>query len=407
MQISELPTLSPARLAIKVKPKLEKTIRQGHPWLFEEAITKLSKEGSAGDISILYDNRRNKVMAIGLYDPHSIIRVKMLHFNGPANINEDWFKEKIDEAFAKRASLLATDTNSYRLLHGENDGMPSFIADVYDKVLVVKLYSAIWMPYLTMILPHLLEVSKTETIVLRLARSLQKLPEAMHGLSDGQVINGELKEEDIIFREHGLRFSANVIHGHKTGFFLDHRHNRKRVGELSEGKAVLDIFSYAGGFSVHALAGGAHEVISLDISAQALAMAKANVQLNDLSANHKVMAIDAFKGMEQLINQGKLFDIVIVDPPSFAKSASEIKRALHSYAQLTQLAIKLVRKGGILLSASCSSRVSSDAFFDTVTFALKQSNRRWTELERTFHDDDHPIGFEEGRYLKSGYFRIN
>ena len=277
---------------------------------------------------------------------------------------------------------------------------------IRDRVLVVKLYSFIWLPYLKKILPILVQTSGCQTIVLRLSRQLQQNEEGLHGLHDGQVIFGALDKEAIQFQEHGLLFNANVIKGHKTGYFLDHRHNRKRIGELSKDKTVLDIFAYAGGFSVHALAGGAKEVVSLDISSQALEMASQNVALNNKEANHTTMAIDAFKGLEELRLAGKRFDLVVVDPPSFAKKESEVTKALHSYARLAKAAIKIVETGGILLLASCSSRVSTEAFFKVAIESMEASGRPYMEMERSLHDVDHPIGFKEGGYLKSIYFRI-
>ncbi len=401
-----LPHITPARLAIKVKPAAERSIRQEHPWVFESSITKQSGEGKAGDLAIIYDRKKNKFLALGLYDPDSPIRIKILQAKKPATIDAAWFRSKIEAAYQKRLPLLATDTNSYRLIYGENDGLPSFIADVYAEVLVVKLYSAIWLPYLELIFPILLEISQCKTLVLRLSRNMERLGDGLHGLADGQVLAGKLENETIIFREHGLRFAANVVHGHKTGYFLDHRHNRKRVGELARGKRVLDVFAYAGGFSVHALAGGAKEVISLDISKQALAMAQENVRLNALEAQHDILAVDAFKGLQALQEQGKQFDIIIVDPPSFAKQDSEREGALKSYQRLARLAIPLVAKNGILLLASCSSRVQAEEFFENALDTLTTSKRGFQELERTFHDIDHPIGFPEGAYLKSIYFKL-
>jgi len=403
---NNLPKVSPQSIAVKIKPSIERIIRKEHPWLFDAGITKQSKEGNAGDLAIIYDNKKNKFLALGLYDPFSPIRIKLIQFKKSARINNEWFHQKITAAYEKRQSLLATDTNSYRLVHGENDGLPSLIADVYADVLVVKLYSLIWLPYLSDIFKNLLEISKCKTLVLRLSRNVQQQKDALQGLEDGQVLYGNLENEVIVFKEHGVLFSANVIHGHKTGYFLDHRHNRKHIGTLSKGKSVLDIFSYAGGFSVHALAGGAKEVVSLDISAQALEMAKDNVRLNKLEANHKILVGDAFEKMELLNQQNKKFDIVVVDPPSFAKRDSERERAIRSYGQLTKLAIKLVAKNGLLVMASCSSRVSADEFFRTVIYELERSNKRFEEINRTFHDVDHPIGFPEGAYLKCGYFQL-
>ena len=394
----------PLRLAIKVKPAAERSIRQGHPWVFEGSIVKQSAAGKPGDLAIIFDQKKDKLLAIGLYDPASPIRIKLVSFGKPAKLDRDWFLEKIRAARSLRQPLLETDTNSYRLLFGENDGLPGLIADVYADVLVVKLYSAIWLPYWEVLYPILLEISGCQTLVLRLSRILQEDKNVMY--HDGHIIYGQLPSEEILFQEHGLRFSANVIKGHKTGFFLDHRHNRKRVGELAKGKSVLDIFAYAGGFSVHALAGGAATVTSLDISAQALQMAEKNVSLNFHTGEHKTMAVDAFDGMIQLHRTGQRFDLVVVDPPSFAKKESEVNGALHSYARLAKLAVPLVAPAGILFMASCSSRVSTNVFFEIIEKEIAASGRHFELLEKTFHDTDHPIGFPEGAYLKGGYYLL-
>lgn len=392
------------RLAIKLSKAGERSVRSGHPWIFEKAITKLSKEGNAGDIAIIYGTKSNKVIGVGLYDPHSPIRIKMLHHNGGANIDQAWIAAKIAEAYDRRLPLLKTDTNSYRLIFGENDGMPSLIVDIYAEVAVIKLYSLIWQHHLQEILDAVIHHSKAKAVVLRLSRNVQKLQQQY---KDGQVLHGSLEDPIVVFREHGVLFSAHVIKGHKTGYFLDHRDNRRRIGELSDGKSVLDIFAYAGGFSVHALAGGATRVVSLDISKQALDMAKHNVSLNDLSANHDIMAIDAFVGMQQMQDKGQKYDIVIVDPPSFAKSAADVAGALNSYRRLTKMAIPLVAKGGLLLTASCSSRVDRDTFYDLVIEELDKTDRFYKVVDRTYHDIDHPISFPEGAYLKSIYIKMD
>lgn len=394
------------KIAIKVKPSIEKIIRKGHPWLFDKGITKQNREGNAGDLVIIFDNKKNRFLGIGLYDPFSPIRVKMLQVNDSTTINADWFEQKIKTAYEKRQGLLKTKTNSYRLIYGENDGLPSLIVDVYAGVLVVKLYSLIWLPYLEMLQPILLKITNCKTLVLRLSRNVEQEKDHLNGLYNGQVLYGTLENETVIFTEHGLKFQANVIKGHKTGYFLDHRHNRKRVGELAKGNRVLDVFSYAGGFSVHALAGGAKEVTSLDISKQALELSKENAALNPHKGKHKTMAIDAFEGLEKLNKERQQFELVIIDPPSFAKKETEIERAVKSYARLAKLGVKLVAKNGILVLASCSSRVTADEFFDTVTDVLNKTKRPFEIIKRTFHDTDHPIGFAEGAYLKTIYFQF-
>jgi len=394
----------PKRLAVKLSVTGERSVRSGHPWVFSESIEKINDEGASGDIAIIFSHTKNKAIGVGLYDPDSPIRIKMLHSGGGATIDSAYFSEKINNAYALRIELLETNTNSYRLLFGENDGFPGLIADVYNKVLVVKLYSAIWFPFFSTILESLLETSGCDCAVLRLSRNLQANKEMIH--KDGEILYGTLESEVVEFVEHGVHFSANVIKGHKTGYFLDHRANRKRVGELSKGKTVLDVFSYAGGFSVHALAMGAKEVTSLDISKQALEVALANGKLNQFSGKHKIIAGDAFEVMQQLIKDKITFDIVVIDPPSFAKSQKEIERAKKKYTQLALLGEQLCKKDGMLVLASCSSRVSAEAFFEINKLALISQSRKFLLHLTTTHDIDHPISFPEGAYLKCGYYKL-
>jgi 23S rRNA (cytosine1962-C5)-methyltransferase len=289
-------------------------------------------------------------------------------------------------------------------LFGENDGFPGLIADVYDTVLVVKLYSEIWLPFIKDILESLQQISNAKTIVIRLSRNLKNSPN--HNLKDGDVVYGILNNEVVRFVEHGVKFSANVIKGHKTGYFLDHRDNRRRVGELSKGKTVLDVFSYAGGFSVHALANGATEVTSLDISKQALEIAVENGKLNDYSGIHKTISGDAFQEMKALIKRKKKFDVVVIDPPSFAKQQSEIELAKKKYKQLAELGVQLVAKQGLLVLASCSSRVTAQSFSDLNHQVLNQQSRGFETILKTKHDIDHPVTFPEGAYLKCSYYRF-
>ncbi|MBC3759669.1 class I SAM-dependent methyltransferase [Hyunsoonleella sp. SJ7] len=393
------------RLAVKLNAKGEQFVLNEHPWVFSNSITKINADAKTGDLAIIFSKNKDRVMGLGLYDANSPIRIKMLHSGfEKVEINASFFQKKIEEAFAKRSPLLETNTNSYRLIFGENDGFPGLIADVYAHVLVVKLYSEIWLPYLEDILPSLQQVSKAKTVVMRLSRGLEQ--SKAHEFKNGEVVYGTLENEVVAFVEHGVNFSANVIKGHKTGYFLDHRANRKQVGEWSRGKRVLDVFSYAGGFSVHALANGAKEVTSLDISKQALDIAIQNGKLNAYSGIHKTIAGDAFEELKKLIKKGKTYDVVVIDPPSFAKQASEIELAKRKYAQLADLGEQLTAKNGLLVLASCSSRIIAQTFYDINAQVLSSNSRRYKVKVKTQHDIDHPIGFPEGAYLKSGYYQF-
>lgn len=393
----------PKRLAVKLKPAAEKIVKQGHPWIFSKSITKMNHHGEDGDLAILFGQEDNQVYAIGLYDSQSPMRIKVIHSGGPAKIDSDFFSQKIENAFDKRKDLLQTDTNAYRLLFGENDGFPGVIVDIYNGVGVLKLYSAAWLPYLEMLINPIVKVSGIQSLVLRLSRKLQQ---NQTEFSEGSLVYGELENPEVRFKEYGVHFQANVLLGHKTGFFLDHRANRHRIGKVARNKTVLDVFSYAGGFSVHALAGEATEVTSVDISEQALKLAEQNAKLNSPKGKHTCLAGDAFEILEDLISQHKRFDIVIIDPPSFAKSKKEISRAKKQYARLANLGVQLVNPEGLLVLASCSSRINEEEFRKIHEDEFRRIGAAYVLEQITGHDTDHPVAFEEGAYLKTMYYRI-
>jgi len=404
MMLNKQSHYQPKRLAVKLTQTGENYVTKGHPWLFSNSIKKINKPPQTGDLAVIFRKTDNRLIGLGLYDAHSDIRIKMLyHGSEPTRIDPAFFAARIATAFERRLSLLKTQTTSYRFIFGESDGFPGLIADVYEQVLVIKLYSEIWWPYLSGFVEKLIAISGTTAVVLRLSRKLQQ--SASQVLKDGSVIYGQLSDELVLFKEHGIRFTANVIKGHKTGYFLDHRHNRKRVGELSKGKDVLDVFSYAGGFSVHALANGAKSVTSLDISAQAIEVAKFNANLNPHKGRHNVLVGDAFEELKKFITKGQLFDIVVIDPPSFAKQASEVSLAKKKYAELAQLGARLTKNNGKLILASCSSRLTAQAFKDVTSAALAATGMSFHLEDVTLHDVDHPIGFPEAAYLKCLYFQ--
>ncbi len=394
---------TPKRIAVKLKALAERQIKKGHPWVFDQSIKKISSDPQDGDIAIIFDQRKNQFLACGIYDAHSPIRIKILQVHTPAKIDSNWFNDKIKDAYNLRLSLISSDTNAYRLVFGENDFLPGIIIDVYNSVAVLKLYSTCWINYLPWILNAVKQINGISTLVLRLSRLVQ---DRQTKFLDGQILLGELTDSNVEFIEHGVKFRANVIKGHKTGFFLDHRHNRKRIQELALNKKVLDVFSYAGGFSVHALVGGAKKVISLDISPHALELAKENARINDIYKGHEILCGDAFELLTQLTESNKKFDLIIIDPPSFAKQKDEIEGAKHQYSRLASLGAKLIEDGGILLLASCSSRITKEEFHDICERALDKTNRSFYLLEQTQHDIDHPIRFPEGAYLKTAYYQF-
>jgi len=400
--LAALPRPNEKRIALRVAPAAERALRKGHPWLFDDAIRHQSHVGKPGDLAAIFDSKR-RFLAIGLYDPHSPIRVRVLQHHEPKLIDQVWFKSKFAQAFEKR-SALPENTTGFRVIHGENDGLPGLVMDIYAGNGVLKLYSAAWIPFLQVLLPLMIELSP-KRIILRLSREVARHLEHLYGLKDGMNLWGPSLEEPVLFQENGLKFEADLLHGQKTGFFLDQRENRARVETMADGKSVLNLFAYTGGFSVYAARGGATAITSVDISRPALEAAKRNFTHNSASpaiaaAQHHTIAGDAFGILEQFHSSGQRFDMVIIDPPSFAKRKSEIKAALIQYRRLTRLGLSVLNLEGIFVQSSCSSRISSDEFYSAIHQEALLVGRPLNEIEHTGHPVDHPIGFPEGEYLK-------
>ncbi|MBN1399201.1 MAG: class I SAM-dependent methyltransferase [Anaerolineae bacterium] len=395
-------------MALRVAPAAERALRGGHPWLFDQAIRQQSHEGRPGDLAVVFDRQR-RFLAVGLYDPTSPIRVRILQHGTPAAIDRDWFRSKLAAADRLRQPLRdrppEAETSGYRLVHGENDGLPGLVIDRYDQTAVLKLYTLAWVPHLRELLPALASVRPSERLILRLGRALQEQLDDLHGLFDGMLLAGPQLNDPVLFCENGLRFEVNPVRGQKTGFFLDQRDNRARVEKLAGGRVVLNLFAYTGGFSVYAARGRAREIVSVDASAPALEAAQRNMEHNHhisavAVATHEAVMGDAFEVLAQMAQAGRSFDLVIVDPPAFAQRRSQVPQALSAYARLTQLSLAVLRPGGVLAQASCSSQVDAETLFSTVHRAAARAGRPLREIERTGHPLDHPIAFREGAYLK-------
>ncbi len=373
--------------------------------MYDKAITKRSHEGKPGDLAVIFDKDRSFI-AIGLYDPASPIRIKVLHQGSPQQIDSDFWNQRFSQAHQIREPLRADKaypTTGYRCVNGENDGLPGLILDRYNKTFVLKLYTEAWLPHLDDLTRAINDVYQPDSLVLRLSRSTQKSD--TFGLAEGDALIGDTPTEPVLFEEYGLRFEADVIKGQKTGHFLDQRENRRRISELSAGAEVLDVFSCTGGFSVHAAAGGAKSVLSVDQSGPALTTARANMAHNQTNPAvaacvHTTREGDAFTIMAAL-RRTQTFDIVIVDPPSFAQKQSSISAGINSYQRLTEAAIPLVKPGGHLLQASCSSRITIDQFFTAVRSGAETQRRSLEIVEHSTHAIDHPVTFDQGGYLKA------
>ena len=391
------------RLAAKLSRKGEAALRSGHPWIYETSIEKLTDGGNDGDLVIIYDQQKNKFMGLGLLDTASPIRIKVLHHREPISIDENFWQGKLQVALDIRKPLIAEATNAFRWIFGENDYMPGLIIDVYDRVAVMKIYTMAWLPYLYGIESAMHKLyPQLQSIVLRYSRFVaQKIG------SDQPTVKGDLLSPVILIEEYGVRFEVNVLQGHKTGYFLDHRHNRYLIQQMSGGKKVLDLFCYTGGFSTHAAVGGASEVTSVDISQPALDHASSNLKCNGFEGRHTSIQGDVFEVLDKLIREQIKFDIVIVDPPAFAKKQSEVDSALKAYNRLAKMASQVVYPQGTLLLASCSNRISDEAFYEASEKGILQANRSFKCIRKTGHDIDHPTTFSELKYLKAAYYRLN
>ena len=387
------------RIAVRVKRKAVAAIRQGHPWLFADSVERYSKDPAPGDVAILFDPD-GKMLGAGLCDPKSVVRVRILaHKNGESPVGPELFAKLIHEAAERRAGKISADTTGWRLIHGESDGFSGLVADKYDDTLVLKIYSEAFIIHV----PAIIEAIKKEypvikNTVIRLSRELSR---CVTQYQDGDVIppNAPVIKT---FLENGIRFQADLKTGQKTGFFLDQRDNRQRVERLSANKDVLNVFCFSGGFSLYAARGGAKTVTGIDFDKHAIAACEKHFELNNNNpairrCRHTGICGDAFDAMRDLAHKRRLFDIVIVDPPSFAKSAGEKDTALKSYSALAKLAVKLLKKNGILVFASCSSRVTADDLFPEI---LRAAGDCLEVFDKTYHAADHPAAFAESAYLK-------
>ncbi len=314
------------------------------------------------------------------------------------------------DAVARRADLVSSSgTNAYRILHGENDAMPGVVLDLYDTTAVLKLYTTAWLAHLEVVVGVIDEVIGPESLIVRFSRQVAR--DGTADLVEGEALIGAAPVEPVVFVENGLEFAADVVHGPKTGHFLDQRDNRVRVRSIASGARVLDVFCSTGGFSVNAAAGGAVSVHGIDVSPHAIDAAVTNMGRNAAlpavaACRHDATAGDAFTTMEKLLDRGERFDLVVVDPPSFASSRRQVDAALASYRRLSELAARLTAPSGRVMLSSCSSRVSDAEFFAAAHQGAGRAGADLVDVTHSAHGVDHPIGFAHGAYLSALLARV-
>lgn len=382
---------------IQLRHGKAESLKRFHPWIFSGAIQRMPDNLTEGQLVRVIDHKGD-FLAIGHYQIGSIaIRVLSLV---ERNIDNEFWKERLSEAFNMRCSIGLVereDNNTLRLVHGEGDQLPGLIIDLYGKTAVMQAHSVGMHLYRKEIAAALIDVCKgiIENVYYKSETTLPFKAD-LHE-KDGFIIGGN---EDNIAIEYGLKFHIDWLRGQKTGFFIDQRENRKLLEQYSIGKNVLNMFCYTGGFSVYALRGGATRVTSVDSSAKAIDLTRANAELNfPGDSRHDAYAEDAFKFLERA---GDDYELIVLDPPAFAKHKGALRNALKGYTRLNAIAISKIRKGGIIFTFSCSQAVNKDQFRLAVFTAAAQAGRHVRILHQLHQPADHPINIyhPEGEYLK-------
>ena len=394
-------------MLIILKPGREKSLLRRHPWIFSGAIQHVDEElalrqaqdiASGSTVDLLSFN--GQFLARASYSPHSQIRARVWTFDEEP-VDREFFRKRIRASLATRHSLLVTkDTDAYRLIYAESDGIPGLIVDRYGDVLVLQSLTAGSEFWKETIADILVEETGLKNIYERSdadVRELEGLPPMTGNL------RGTMPHLPITILEYGLKFLINFESGHKTGFYLDQRANRQRVRGLARYKDVLDCFSYTGGFSINALSGGAKSVLSVDSSSDALELCKENVSLNSLSAApHTTLEGDVFHLLRKFRDEARSFDMIILDPPKFAPTAAQAEKAARGYKDINLLAFKLLRPGGILVTFSCSGGVDAALFQKIVAGAALDAGVEAQIVAHLSQGVDHPVrlNFPEAMYLK-------
>lgn len=377
----------------------EKSLLRRHPWVFSGAVQRVEEQPApGGTVDVL--SWKGDFLARAAYSPHSQIRARAWTFEDEA-VDADFLRRRIRAAIVLRSRLrVSSHSEALRLIYAESDGLPGLIVDRYRDVLVLQSLTAgaeFWKETLAAIL---LEETGLSTIYERSDAEVRGL----EGLSlKAGILRGSLSSFLFPIREHGLGFNVNVQQGHKTGFYLDQRANRLRVRELAQGRDVLDCFCYTGGFTVNALAGGAKSVLSVDSSADALALCRENVALNQLPlACQACLEGDVFQLLRKFRDEGRSFDLIVLDPPKFAPTSAQAEKAARGYKDINLLAFKLLRAGGILVTFSCSGGVDASLFQRIAASAALDAGVEARILEHLWQAADHPVAlnFPEGAYLK-------
>lgn len=381
--------------------KERSAFKQHHPWVFAGSVGRLEGRARPGDtVEVLADNLRP--LGRAAYSPKSQIRARFWTFDAEESIDDAFFKRRVASAVERRRALPELrGQQGLRLIHAESDGLPGVIADQYGDTIVVQLTSAGADKWRNAIVAGLVKATGCARVYERSDSDVR----GMEGLEPTTGwLYGEAPTTPLSIDENGVRLAVDVVGGHKTGFYLDQRDNRALLGQLAAGKDVLNCFCYTAGFSLQALAGGAASVLSIDSSGPALAQGKANLALNPQLPAERAhwQEADVFQALRDFKKEGRQFDLIVLDPPKFAPSASHAERAAKAYKDINVFGFKLLKPGGLLMTYSCSGGIGLELFQKIVAGAAHDAGREARIVRRLAGAADHPVAlnFPEGEYLK-------
>lgn len=396
-------------LEVRLKAGRERSLLRGHPWLFSGAIRDIyfdANDISPGDTVRILDSSGD-FLASGAFSPKSQIRIRIWSKDPQQVVNQDFFHSRIRHAIEFRKSLnLEQETNAYRLVHAESDGLPGFIADRYADTLVLQFLSAgaeFWREDLFLIISELMESKSVYERSDAKVRQLEGLPERT-----GTLLGDEISEM-IEIQERVIKYWVDIRQGQKTGFYLDQRMNRAIVSNLAANSSVLDCFAYSGGFSIAAIKGGAKSVTAVEVSRDAVQLGKKNLELNEISKdNIDWVEGDVFQVLRSYRDQGRKFDLVILDPPKFAPTAALKQQAARGYKDINLLGFKLLTPRGRLATFSCSGGINEEFFQKIIAGAARDAGVNARIINRLGQSADHAaaLAFPEGTYLKGFILQI-
>lgn len=384
----------------------EKPVLHHHNWVYSGAIAKQDKGIQKSDI-VQVCNFEGKFLAYGYYNEDSKIRVRLLEWNENTQIDENWWREKIQKAYALRQEKInLEETNAYRVIFSEGDALPGLIVDKYDEYLSVQFLTSGTDARKEMIVKILQETIPVKGIYERSDSNAR----SQEGLQNSTgCLFGETPPSSLYIKENGILFNAPIVEGQKSGYFLDQRENRKKLAAYTKGKKVLDCFSYTGGFSINAKQSGASEVWSVDSSALATEAIKNNYSINKIAFDEdKIITSDVFQYLRNAQQSGNHWDVIVLDPPKLAPNRQSLPKAERAYKDLNLQALLLMKSGDILASFSCSGSLSLEHFKQILAWAATDAGKELQFLEDLGHPIDHPVraAFPESSYLKGVIARI-